>query len=258
MTVTDIRNHCPAVFAEERDPERTSGRYEFIRTYDIVEALMKAGYGVSRAQQKRTHAAEDMKYARHLLTFRPITKFNDVSVGDAVPEVVLLSAHNGTTAFSLLVGLYRFICANGMIVGDSFESIKVYHRGDAIAEALEGTKKVYEYVPKLRDWVEKAQVIELNSRKQNLFAEEAMSIRYGDARPYDASNLLHVRRPADKGNTMWKVFNRVQENLLKGGIEGQTATGRRSISRAINRVTKDVTYNQALWDTAEQFLQKTA
>jgi len=34
----------------------------------------------------------------------------------------------------------------------------------------------------------------------------------------DINQMLQIRRAEDAGNDLWSVFNRVQENLLQGGI----------------------------------------
>ena len=82
-----------------------------------------------------------------------------------------------------------------------------------------------------------------------------MQIRHGDQTPYEPQQLLHAQRKEDVGFDLWAAFQRVQENLMRGGIEGTTATGRRSVSRPINRVTKDVIYNRALWDLTEEYAE---
>jgi hypothetical protein len=47
------------------------------------------------------------------------------------------------------------------------------------------------------------------------------------------------------------VFNRVQENLIKGGVAGRAATGRRTTTRAVGGVTENVKLNKALWTLAD-------
>lgn len=43
---------------------------------------------------------------------------------------------------------------------------------------------------------------------------------WGDKTPVTAEQLLLTRRDADKGSDLWRVFNRVQENLTQGGFSG--------------------------------------
>lgn len=45
-----------------------------------------------------------------------------------------------------------------------------------------------------------------------------------------------------------------QENLLKGGLSGRTAQGKRTQTRPVNGIDGDVKLNRALWVMAENML----
>jgi len=66
------------------------------------------------------------------------------------------------------------------------------------------------------------------------------------------TQLLAPRRLEDSGNTLWKTFNRVQENLTKGGLKYKTQNGRRNKTRAITSINRDIQLNKALWTLAEE------
>ena len=57
------------------------------------------------------------------------------------------------------------------------------------------------------------------------------------------------------GQSLWQTFNVIQENLIRGGLDGrrQTADGRirRSRTRPINGIDQNVGLNRALWTLAE-------
>jgi hypothetical protein len=57
--------------------------------------------------------------------------------------------------------------------------------------------------------------------------------------------LLQSRRPEDENNSVWTVYNRVQENIMSG-IEG--------FSRPIRGYSDSVRVNQLLWKGAETAL----
>ncbi len=50
-----------------------------------------------------------------------------------------------------------------------------------------------------------------------------------------------------------KPTERVQENMIKGGLTGRNAKGKRTITRAINGIDGDIKLNRALWMIAEKF-----
>ena len=61
-------------------------------------------------------------------------------------------------------------------------------------------------------------------------------------------------REEDSGGELWKVLNRVQENLVKGGICYRTQKGRHMTSRGITGATPLIQMNERLWALAEEYL----
>ena len=254
IAFSDIAKIAPAIFAE-KPSQNVSPQFVHIRTADVVRALYDAGFAASRVQQKKARTVEAMATTRHLLCFRKAESFTELKVDSYIPEVVIVTAHDGTTAYRLLGGMYRVICANGLIVGSTVYGINVAHKGDVARGVVEASLKIVDSMAEMEDVVARMRSHALAYERAMGFAEHAMDIRYGDERPFQASELLVTRRLEDKGHDLWTTYNVVQENLMKGGQEGLTATGRRSTSRAINRVTKDVIYNQKLWDLAVEYMQ---
>ncbi|EKI2785034.1 TPA: DUF945 domain-containing protein, partial [Escherichia coli] len=46
---------------------------------------------------------------------------------------------------------------------------------------------------------------------------------------------------------------RVQENMIKGGLSGRSASGKNTRTRGITGIDGDIRINKALWMIAEQF-----
>jgi hypothetical protein len=49
-----------------------------------------------------------------------------------------------------------------------------------------------------------------------------------------------------------KTLNRVQENMIRGGVRGRNVNGGRMSTRAVNSVTENVRLNKALWTLADE------
>ena len=49
--------------------------------------------------------------------------------------------------------------------------------------------------------------------------------------PVTAEQLIEARRPEDLGHSLWTTFQRVQENVIRGGQPGRSAQGRRMHTR---------------------------
>ncbi|MFP3531730.1 DUF932 domain-containing protein, partial [Burkholderia sp. SIMBA_013] len=99
-----------------------------------------------------------------------------------------------------------------------------------------------------------------NRDEQHAFARSALALRYDptDAEapaPIAESQLLAPRRFEDRRDDLWTVFNRVQENLTKGGLHGRSRTGRAMSTRPITGIDQDVKLNRALWMLADAMRQ---
>lgn len=58
-----------------------------------------------------------------------------------------------------------------------------------------------------------------------------------------------VKQVVDRG------YQTIQENMLKGGISGRSAKGKRIHTRAIHSIDTDIKLNRALWVMAETLLE---
>ena len=96
--------------------------------------------------------------------------------------------------------------------------------------------------------------ITLNRGEAEVFAHAALSLKYdGPATPapITESQLLMPRRRDDDRPDLWSAYNRVQENLTQGGLQGRNATGRKHSTRPIQGIDQNVKINRALWMLAE-------
>ena len=70
--------------------------------------------------------------------------------------------------------------------------------------------------------------------------------------PVTAEQLIEARRPEDIGHSLWTTFQRVQENVIRGGQPGRSAQGRRLQTRPVGSIDRGVSLNRALWMLAEE------
>jgi len=105
----------------------------------------------------------------------------------------------------------------------------------------------------LESKVAEYQALTLNLDQQKEYAEMAIGLRWDKDEkglyPVDPSQLLKQRRSADEGNSLWKIFNKVQENLVKGGQRPTGRLGRRT--RKVTSAIADHKLNRDLWNLTE-------
>lgn len=103
--------------------------------------------------------------------------------------------------------------------------------------------------------------IDLDMGERMALASAAHYARFADAdgettTPVRARQLLAPRRVEDQQTDLWTVFNVVQENCIRGGVDaiGRDALGRerRVTTRPINGIDQSVRLNKALWVLAEE------
>jgi hypothetical protein len=249
-----LRQSVPAAYAAGAAPS-TGDKYVFIDTAQLIAALRDHGFHPTQASQSGTRKG-DPAYAKHMLRFRHIRE--SVTLVDAVPELILINAHDGTSAYQLRSGLYRPICANGMMTSlGEFDFIRVPHRGNVVANVIDGATQISRGFADVGRVVEQMARRELSRLEQLRFAEYALRVRYraGQHAPFAADALLQPRRTIDQGNDLWHVYNVVQENMMQGGLAGRTATGRASHTRGIRAIREDVRINTTLWQQAMQLIR---
>ena len=252
LSLEDVRHRAPAVFADSAH-ERTSSSYRFIPTERVLTGLMQAGFVPVEARQ--TRARHGITHARHVVRLR--RRFETVQLKDSVPEVVFLNSHDGTSAYQLRVGIFRVVCTNGLIVSmGSFPSFRVAHRGDIVDEVVASALDISERFGILAGQVERMERRLLPKEEQLAFAERALAARFSESKEtgIQPAQLLTCRRREDLGNDLWSVLNKVQENILRGGLMRLAPSGRRSRTRRITSIREDVRINSRLWDLAEEVL----
>ena len=253
FSLEDLRQRVPAVFAEAAH-ESLSPKYTFIPTERVLSGLMSAGFVPVEARQSNTRSRSPL-HARHVVRLR--RRFETVALRDSVPEVVFLNSHDGSSTYQLRLGLFRAVCTNGLIVSvGAFPALCVAHRGDIVDQVVTAALEASERFESLAGRVERMEQRPMDLHEQVRFAGRALSLRYPELAQagMQPSQLLGCRRPEDASDTLWTVFNRVQESLLGGGMVRRTPTGRLSRTRRITSIREDVRLNGRLWDLAEEVL----
>lgn len=249
-----IRTVAPSIFASAPHHSR-SDRYAYIATSEVLEGLRSAGFQPFAVAQSRTRIADRREHTRHMIRLRyagDIAKMDSFN-GEAAHEIVLLNSHDGTSSYQMLSGMFRFVCANGMVCGDVEHDIRIRHKGDVRDNVIDGAFTVLNNQVAVAEDVEAMRSITLRSDEQAAFARAALPLRWdGNAIPVTESQILSAHRVEDAGNSLWQTLNRVQENMVRGGMDGRTANGKIRRVRAVNSLDGDTKLNRALWTLAQE------
>lgn len=262
----ELRARVPSIFATEAHESR-SERFAPIPTIEVLDGLRAEGFDPFFAQQARTRVEGKAEFTKHMLRLRHRSITNDD--GQAF-EIILVNANDGTSSYQMVPGFFRFVCANGLMCGETFNEVKVRHSGNAVGEVIEGAYTVLQEAPLVAEQVDRFKSITLNDDERQIMAEAAHMIRFPEAHdanapkpaPVDAEALLRINRRDDMASDLWTAFNVVQENTIRGGLRGlhRSETGRliRRTTREVSGIDQNKALNRALWMITERMAEAKA
>ncbi|AJY38040.1 DUF945 domain-containing protein (plasmid) [Burkholderia humptydooensis] len=245
-----IRRVAPSIFAADKHDSR-SDRYTYIPTIELLTKLRAEGFQPFMVCQTRVRVDAKREHTKHMLRLRHATQVASAET----PEIILLNSHDGSSSYQMLAGYFRFVCQNGLVFGDKKHDIRVPHKGDVVDHVVNGAHEVLDGFDLIRECKDKMQAVQLDQGEQLAFARAALAVRYDvtDApAPITEEQLLRARRSEDQRSDLWTTFQRVQENVIKGGLQGRTKAGRRMSTRSVTGIDQDLRLNRAMWVLAEE------
>lgn len=235
---------------------KMSPKYSFIDSMQVIEVMKQNGWELNRINQRRSNKPELKYYQPHTMRFRNEDFGRPTALNDLIPEIVILNSHNGSTAFKMFAGIFRLACLNGLVVAQStLSGIKEKHKGtdqakitELIFRSVDNYYNIFDNIYAMKDRIMKPE-------EQMSFAREAIKIRWNGKIPINPVQAITPRRPIDKSEDLWTIYNVIQENLLKGGLLlNINHEGNRIVTRKITNVIKDIDLNTALFELAGKFL----
>jgi hypothetical protein len=163
LSLEQVRERAPAVFAPAAHA-RTSQKYTFIQTERVLVGLMGARFAPVEA--RHAHTPGSRACITPATCFVCVAGMKTVQLRDAVPEIVFLNSHDGTSAYELRTGIFPVVCTNELIVSrGAFPGVCVAHRGDIVDEVVTGALRISEQFENLTGQVER-----MEARQQLEFA----------------------------------------------------------------------------------------
>lgn len=257
LTDDQLMHVAPSIFATAAHESR-SARYAYVPTVDVLNGLRREGFQPFAVAQSRTRDASRREYTKHMMRFRK--QIAPVALGEEIPEIILINSHDGSSSYQMMAGMFRLVCLNGMVVASStVDEIRIPHQGDIVGRVIEGAYSVVKEFDRVIESSAEMKAVTLNEGEQNAFAHAALVAKYGEpetgAFPVTEEQVLRPRRHDDVGNDLWRVFNRTQESLVRGGLRSRSANGRRMRTREVTGISQNVQLNRALWTLAESMKQ---
>lgn len=250
LTTDQLMRAVPSAFAESAHDSR-SARYAYVPTIGVIEGLRAEGFLPVKAVQSRSRDDDRRGHAKHMIRFRREDQLQQAEAR----EIILVNSHDGSSAYQMNAGIFRLICSNGLAVGNEDIRQSVRHSGDVKSEVIDCAFRIIDRFDTVAAEIDAMKAVRLEKPLMLAFANAALEARFDtDEKPVTAEQVLRPRRASDQSDDAWTVFNRVQENVIKGGLRGQSkdANGRtlRRRTREVAGIDQNNTLNRALWRLA--------
>jgi hypothetical protein len=254
LSLTEAAKKAPAIMAEKPANYINLNRYKFTPTTEVINHMEDLGYVLTNAKQSATKVPLRRDFGTHIVEFQhPKLFIKDQEGGvEARPTIVLLNSHDGSRPIQFEMGIFRLVCSNGLMVKSmDLGSFRERHTKYTFQEVKNLIDSKVDLLPKVVEKINHWNGRLMTPKEQAQFAIDALLMRMGDDRQpenYEIQSILNPRRDADRGNSLWKTYNIVQENLIKGGFDLNNR-----VARGITNPVQDMVLNQGLWQLAEQY-----
>lgn len=265
LTKEQLMQKAPVIYADAPTMP-LSDKYVHIPTSQVIDDLGKLGWVPVDAMQ-RSSRGKGGRFSKHMVKFQnPELKIKGKEGDDAFPQIILTNSHDGLSSFKFMVGIYRLVCSNGLVVADEeFSNFKIRHMGYSFAELQEMVHQAVEDLPNKIEVINKMKNRVMTEEEQRDMALKAFLLRKGikldseqaaEAQVEDSvlDSILEAQRDEDKGDDAWVVFNRIQEAMINGGFKAALKGAKVRKVRKIKSFEKDIKLNQDLFKLATSLI----
>jgi hypothetical protein len=269
LTTDEIRKVCPMAFHTAPTNPNVSDKYVQANTATVIDDLSKMGWYPVQAKQCRGKKNSSGVRSFHMIAFQNpnvrITKTldNGEKVVDTYPRIILTNSHDGFNSFKFMLGLFRLVCSNGLVVcNNKMVDMSIRHINYDFEELRKVVASAIAEVPNIVNTMNDMRKTILNEEEKVSIAKEVIKIRKGlnsdemievDKEVID--DILKPLREEDKKHDLWTIFNICQEKMIKGGFNLLSKTNKMRKQRNITSIKKDTEFNQRLWHTATRYLK---
>lgn len=270
LSKEQLREICPKAFCAAPTNPKVTERYVQANTEMVIDDLAKLGWYPVDAKQCREKRNSSGIRSFHMVAFQnPDVKLMRKEVGadgegivEAYPRIILTNSHDGFNSFKFMVGLFRLVCSNGLVIAtEKFADMSIRHMNYDFEELRKMVAQVVVEVEEQAKCMTQMLQTEVTTEQALNIAENAIRIRKGVALKISQQALLDMitpKRDEDKGMDLWRVFNVVQEHMMHGDFRSFNAKGKERKSRPLKSVTKGIDANKQLFRHVYSYVKQAA
>jgi hypothetical protein len=254
---TQLQDAAPSIFSQT-PIEGVSQKYAFVPTHSVLDTFRNAGYYPIMAAESRVRSHDNQGYQKHIIQFRHLDNLLRPDANEEYADIVLTNSHNRRSSFMVDLAFFRIVCENMMVVpSHTFSHHAIIHAGFNLDKVHRAIDEVTAYMPTIQTQIDRFKSIALSKPEQHALAKAAVDMRFDTAtHEVDPKEFLEVHRDEDNDASLWIVFNRIQEAMIRGGVKGYNRnTGRVFTSKPITAIDANIKLNKALFSTVQKMAE---
>lgn len=264
LTAEEIHKRCPLAYATAPTNPKVSDKYIQANTSTVIDDMAKLGWFPIDAKQKKARKNSSGIQSFHMIAFQnPNVKVMQGDDVEAYPRIILTNSHDGMASFRFRVALFRCICSNGLIIADeNFAELTIRHINYTFDDLRHLVEKTMRELPEYINIMNRMKTTTLDKSQKYDFALKMLKIRKNvpEEEKLNVSertliDILTPTRKEDEGDSLWNVFNVLQEKMIKGGamVESGKEDKLRKM-RPVKSFVRDLSVNYRMFDTAMDYL----
>lgn len=241
--------------------------YNHADSREIINLVQDKGFVHVDTSFGKPRNPDNFGFQKHVMIFeKEGLQIDD----DNKMQLLVTNSHDTGSSLKFDIGIFRTICANGLVAGDNFYSDRLIHSASNFDQQLkEILNNTIDETSRVKEFINKISNIETNDQirtelLRTCVAEKLKNISnlYG----WD-SGSFNPKRQGDLNNDLYTLFNRVQEVLLKGGLKYKVKqeigtsditdmgmfTLRNNTTRAVKSIDEKKRLNKFIWNEVEKF-----
>jgi len=245
--------------------ETLSTKYQVVKSSQIVNVLESKGFKLDdliKIKIRRDKALREGKQKHRMIFSNPDLLASDHSDGKL--QLLVTNSYDGTSSVQFQLGFFRFVCSNGLIVGSTFETIRIKHIGIDINEKIDNAiVEIAAQAKKLNSLILRMKNITLSTNDIKSLELESARLRVDKDKQNNVISLdSWTMRTEDKSNDLFTVYNRIQETLIRGTGKITLKVNENEVStkklRAIRAIDSQTLVNRQLFNLVEEVLNQAA
>lgn len=233
-----------------------SDRYINTSTEDIISEINKyvqvkpVGFSASRVRK-----LEKQNKQKHMIMLEP----EDANLPEGKLRIVLFNSLDRSTGIRLYLGYYRDACSNDCVFGeDIMKPIKIKHTYKNWKATIEQLADEYlQAKRRTEQTIDQMMNTYLSYGQQGMLAEYVADIVNTDITGsiIDPLQLNIAHRPEDTGKDAWHTYQRIQYNVMNGGIERAIVVDNEQVISKTHKVTdqqKQLKYNIEIYNACKK------